>query len=79
LLQEFPARPPRLGRRGGAKNVETFFTFMAWYCRLKKRQTGVLEACTKQNVTKGPVSPDLSYSKLPVLRVGTDLQDHWQD
>jgi len=66
------------GQHGRAKYAEIFFTFMDWYCRLKKGQTGELEGRTKQNVTKGPVSPDLSYSKLPVLRVGTDLQDHWQ-
>ena len=40
-----------------------------------KRQTEVPERRTKQNVTNGPVLPDLLYSKLPVLRVGTDLQD----
>src|SRR5882762_2221661 len=39
------------------------------------RETEVPEGRTKQNVTNGPVPPDLLYSKLPVLRVGTDLQD----
>jgi len=31
---------------------------------------------TNQNVTNGPVSPDLLGSKVSVLRVGMDLQDH---
>src|SRR5882762_10041011 len=38
------------------------------------RETEVPEGRTKHNVTNGPVLPDLLYSKLPVLRVGTDLQ-----
>src|SRR5258708_7676590 len=41
----------------------------------KKRQTEGLERRTKQNVTNGPVHPDLLYSKLTSLRVGADLQE----
>ncbi len=57
-----------------AKNVK-YLPIYGLVLPFKKRQTEGLERRTKQNVTNGPVHPDLLYSKLTSLRVGTDLQD----